>query len=179
MCAFGRKSLSEVLDTRNSAFGTETRVLQLFHVEHTEMLQNTPKHRFGSNGGYWVCSAEKSHRRFRTPEPVHLAPKHEFCNFFVPNLPKRSKTLRNIISGLTEVIGCVRAKKLVGGSGPPKHFFVPNVPKRSKTLPNIVLGLTEVIGCVLAKKLVGGSGPPKQCIRTRNTSFASLSCPTY
>ena len=138
MGAFGRKSSSEVSDPQNSAFGPETRVLQLFRSERTETLQNTPKHRFGSNGGYWVRLGEKARRRFRTPKTVHSDPKHEFCN-----------------------------------------FFVPNVPKRSKTLPNIVLGLTEVIGCVRAKKLVGGSGPPKQCIRTRNTSFATFSCRTY
>ena len=118
--AFERKNSSEVPDPRNSAFGPQTRVLQLFRGERTEMLQNTPKHRFGSNGGYWVRSSEKPRRRFGTPELVHLAPKNKFCNFFVLNVPKCSKTLPNIILGLTEVIGCVRAKKLVGGSGPLK-----------------------------------------------------------
>ena len=91
--AFGRKSSSEVPDPRTSAFGPATGVLQLFRAERTETLQNTPKHRFGSNGGYWVRSSEKSRRRFRTPETVHSAPKHEFCNFFVQNVLKRSKTL--------------------------------------------------------------------------------------
>ena len=138
MGAFERKGSSEVPDTRTSAFGPETGVLQLFRVERTEALQNTPKHCFESNGGYWVRSGEKARRRFRTPKTVHSAPKHEFCNFFVQNVPKRSKILRNIVLGLTEVIGCVRAKK---------H--------------------------------VGGSGPPKQCIRPRNTSFATFSCRTY
>ena len=71
---------------------------------------------FGSNGGYLVRSGEKARRRFRTPEIVLSAPKQEFCNFFMPNVPKRSKTLPNIVLVLTEVIGCVRAKKLVGGS---------------------------------------------------------------
>ena len=77
----------------NSAFGPETRVLDLFHAERNETLQNTPKHRFGSNGGYWVRSGKKARRRFRTPKTVHSTPKHEFCNFFVPNVPKCSKTL--------------------------------------------------------------------------------------
>ena len=86
--AFGRKSSSEVQDPRNSAFGPETRVLQLFRAERTKMLQNTPKHRFEFNGGYWVRSGEKARRRFRTPERVHLAPKHEFCIFFLQNVPK-------------------------------------------------------------------------------------------
>ena len=125
MGAFGRKSSSEVPDTRNSAFGPKTRVLQLFRGERTEMLQNTPKHRFGSNGGYWVRSGEKARRRFRTPKTVHSAPKHEFCNFFVQNVPKCSKTLPNIVLSLIEVIGCVRAQKLVGGSRPPKQCIWP------------------------------------------------------
>ena len=97
--AFGRKSSSEVPDTRNSAFGPETRVLQLFRAERTEMLQNTLKHRFGSNGGYWVRSGKKACRRFRTPETMHSALKHKFCNFFVQNVSKCSKTLPNIILG--------------------------------------------------------------------------------
>ncbi len=140
MGAFGRKSSSEVPKPRNSAFGPETRVLQLFRAELTEMLQNTPKHHFGSNGSYWVRSGEKARRRFRTP-------KHEFCHFFGPNVPKTSKTLPNIVLGLTEVIGCVRAKKLVGGSGPPNQCIRPpntsfatfscrtyrNTPKHSQT----------------------------------------------
>ena len=138
MGTFKRKSSSEVPDPRNSTFGPEPRVLEFFRAKRTEMLQNTPKHRFGSNGGCWVRSGEKTRRRFRTPETVHSSPKHEFCN-----------------------------------------FFVQNVPKCSKTLPNIVLSLTEVIGYVRVKKLVGGSGPPNQCIRRRNTSFATFSCKTY
>ena len=147
MGAFGRKSSSEVPDTRNSAFGPETRVLQLFCAERTEMLRNTPKRRFESNRGYWVRSGEKARRRFQTPEIVHSAPMHEFCNFFVQNLPKCSKTLSNIVLSLTEVIGCVRAKKLVGGSGPPNQCIRPpntsfatfscrtyrNTPKHSQT----------------------------------------------
>ena len=140
MGAFGRKSSSEVSDPQNSAFGPQTRVLQLFRTERIETLQNTPKHRFWSNGSYWVRSGEKARRRFRTP-------KHEFCSFFVPNVPKRSKTLPNIVLGLTEVIGCFRAKKLVGDSGPTKHCIRPrntsfatfscrmyqNTPKHSQT----------------------------------------------
>ena len=131
MGAFGRKSSSEVSDIRNSAFGPETRVLQLFRAERTEMLQNTPKHRFGSNGGYWVRSGEKARRRFRTPKTVDSAPKNEFCNFFVPNVPKCYKTLPIIILGLMEVIGCVRAKKFVRSSvsrncafGPERSFHI-------------------------------------------------------
>ena len=148
MGAFRRKSSSEVPDPQNSAFGPEIRVLQLFRAECTETLQNTPKHCFGSNRGYWVHSAEKARRRFRTPETVHSAPKHEFCIFFVLNVPKCFKTLPNIILGLTEVIGYVRAKKLVGGSGPPNLCIRPrntsfatfscrtyrNAPKLSQTL---------------------------------------------
>jgi hypothetical protein len=39
----------------------------------SEMLRNTPKHHFGSNGLEWML------HNFRTPEIVHLGPKHNFC----------------------------------------------------------------------------------------------------
>jgi hypothetical protein len=41
----------------------------------TEMLQNTTKHHFGSNGLEWML------HNFGTPEIVHLVPKHKFCKF--------------------------------------------------------------------------------------------------
>src|SRR5690349_10486780 len=41
----------------------------------SQMLQNTPKHRFGSNGGYLVCSSENVRRNFGTPKQCILVPK--------------------------------------------------------------------------------------------------------
>ena len=145
MGAFGRKSSSDVPDPQNSAFATETRVLQLFRAERIEMLQNTPKHRFGSNVGYWERSSKKTRRRFRTPETrvlqlfrgertemLQKTPKHHFGSnggYWVRSGKKARRRFRT-----PEPVHLA-----------PKHefcnFFVPNVPKNSKTLPIIILVL--------------------------------------
>jgi hypothetical protein len=52
----------------------------------SEMLRNTPKHHFGSNGLEWML------HNFGTPELVHSGPTHEFFIFDVPSV---SEMLRN------------------------------------------------------------------------------------
>src|SRR5690348_7751932 len=62
----------------------------------SEMLQNTLKHHFGSNGGYWVCSCENVCRNFGTPTQCISVLKHtsflSFCLRFgskiLQNTPK-------------------------------------------------------------------------------------------
>ena len=45
--------------------GNETGLFRsILHAESTDMLQISPEHRFGSNGGYWVRSCEKIHLKF-------------------------------------------------------------------------------------------------------------------
>jgi hypothetical protein len=39
---------------RNSAFRPETQVLHLLRAEGYEILSNSPKHHFGSNGEEWM-----------------------------------------------------------------------------------------------------------------------------
>jgi hypothetical protein len=52
----------------------------------SEMLRNTLKHHFGSNGLEWMI------HNFSTPEIVHSGPKHEFFIFVMPRV---SEMLRN------------------------------------------------------------------------------------
>ena len=42
----------------------------------SEILQNTIKHHFRSNGGYWVCSCENVRRKFGTPKQCIRVTKH-------------------------------------------------------------------------------------------------------
>src|SRR5690348_14708313 len=61
----------------------------------SETLQNTPKHHFESNGGYWVCSCENVRSNFGTPKHSIIVPKRaSFSPFCVHS---RSKMLQNTL----------------------------------------------------------------------------------
>ena len=53
-----------------------------------EMLQNTPKLHFGSNGGYFVCSSENVRRNFGTPKQCILVPKRTSFSSFCMHLSR-------------------------------------------------------------------------------------------
>jgi hypothetical protein len=59
----------------------------------SEMLRNTPKHHFGSNGLEWMLL------NFGTPEIVHSGPTPEFFIFDVPRVSEMLRTLPNIVLG--------------------------------------------------------------------------------
>src|SRR5690349_937689 len=64
------------------------------------MLPNTPKHHFGSNGGYWVCSRENVRWKFGTPKQCISVPKrtsfsHCFACIQVAKCYKTSNMLQN------------------------------------------------------------------------------------
>ena len=59
---FVRKYLSEGRYHETVLLGTETH--QFLISSGRELLQNTPKHHFGSNGGCWMCSCEKVRPKF-------------------------------------------------------------------------------------------------------------------
>jgi hypothetical protein len=71
---------------RNSAFTFEHKFCIIYVSKVSEMLWNTTKHHFGSNGLEWML------HYFGTPEIVHSKPKDEFLIFYVS---KVSKMLRN------------------------------------------------------------------------------------
>src|SRR5579883_440693 len=48
----------------------------------SEMLQNTPKYQFGSNGRYWVCSCERFRGNFGIPKQCILVPKRTSFSSF-------------------------------------------------------------------------------------------------
>jgi hypothetical protein len=66
------------------------------HVEGYEILQNTPKNHFGSNGVEWLHLVQDHFRNFSPPEIVHSVLKHKFCIFAhvegLRKAPKYSQT---------------------------------------------------------------------------------------
>src|SRR5689334_10343212 len=97
-----------------------------------EMLQNTPKHHFGSNGGYWVCSCENVRQNIGTPKQCILYRNAPVSHRFIfIRVVRCSKTLPNMIFCLMEANGCVRAETFVGTSVPQnsasftkRHYFL-------------------------------------------------------
>ena len=121
-----------------------------------------------------MCSCENVHRKFGT-----LKQKSGYRNapvshrFACIRVAKGLKTRPNIILGLMEAIGCVRAKTSVGSPVPRTsgfgyrdkpvyhRFACIRVGKVSKMLPNIILGLLKAIGCVHAKTFIETSVYPE------------------
>ena len=91
----------------------------------SEMLENTPKHHFGSNGGYWVCSCENIRRNFGTPKQCILYRNAPVSHCFACiRVAKYSEALPSIILGLMEAIGCVPANTFAGTSVPRNSAFL-------------------------------------------------------
>ena len=70
-----------------------------------------------------MCLSENVRRKFDTPKPsigVNATISHHFV--FI-RVSKCSITLPNIIMGIIEVIGCVRAKTFVGTLVPQNRAF--------------------------------------------------------
>ena len=80
------------------AQGTETEPFRcVLHAEGTETLEITPKQRFGSNGGYGVCSREKIHMNFGGRNRAFGDRNTRFASIFVQQVSNCSETLPNII----------------------------------------------------------------------------------
>ena len=105
------------------------------------MLQNTPKHHFGSNGGYWVCSCENVRPNFGTPKQCIIVPKRtsfsSFCmhsgSEMLQNTPKHhfgSNRPRNSAFGYRNTLVSYR-------------FACIWIVRCSKTVSNIILGLMD------------------------------------
>ena len=87
------------------------------------MVQNTPKHRLRYIGDNCVCSFEHILRKFDTPKQCIRPRNTRFATFFMQTVAKCSKTLPNIVWGLLETIGCVRANLIYGSSVPWNSAF--------------------------------------------------------
>src|SRR5690349_7951047 len=91
----------------------------------SEMLVNTPRHHFVSNGSYWVRSCENVRRNFSTSKQSMSVPKRtSFSSFCMHSGSQMLENTPNIILGLTEVIACARAKTFVGTSVPQNRASV-------------------------------------------------------
>jgi hypothetical protein len=104
-----------------------------------EMLRNTSKHHFGSNGLEWMLY------NFGTPKYCIRAQNTSFSSFTCRGFAKYSETLPYIILGPMDLNGCFttlvprncafRTKTQV------LHLFTcRRLAKCSETLPNIILG---------------------------------------
>ena len=148
------------------------------------MLQNTPKHRLRSIGDNWVCSCEHILRKFGTPKQCIRLRHTRFPTFFMQTVAKCSKILPNIVCGLLETIGCVRANIFyrssvprnieLGSDTPALHLFYANGSEMLQNTPIHRLwsiGDNWVCSC---ERILRKFGTSKQCIPPRNTFFASF-----
>jgi hypothetical protein len=78
---------------RNSAFRLEHKFCILYVLKASEMVRNTPKDHFGSNGLDWML------HNFGTPKECIQDQKTRFSSFTCRRLAKCSETLANIILG--------------------------------------------------------------------------------
>ena len=114
---FVRKNLSEVRYAEIVHLTTKCCLRIIFMQSLPKSSKTLPNHHLGPTRGYWVCSCEKIRWGFGTPKQYVRVPKNTlFASIFVQEVAKRTKTLTIIVLGLTEVIGCVRAKKFVRSS---------------------------------------------------------------
>src|SRR5579883_3122431 len=96
----------------------------------SQILENTPKHHFGSNGGYWVRSCQNVRRNFFTPKQCISAPKRTSFSSFCMHLG--SEMLENTSkhhfgsNGDYWVCWCENVRR---NFGTPKHSLI--VPKRT------------------------------------------------
>jgi hypothetical protein len=82
------------------AFGFETRVFFFYLPRVCEMLRNTSKHHFGSNGLEWMLY------NFGTPKYCIRARNTSFSSFTCRGFAKCSETLPYIILGPMDLNGC-------------------------------------------------------------------------
>jgi hypothetical protein len=127
----------------------------------SEMLWNTPKHQFGSNGVEWMLD------NFGTPKQCIQSRNTSFASFY---LSKVSETLRNTTKHHFESNGDVSRlwyPEIVhwGSDASFTSFTCCRLTKCYETLPNINLGPMEMFH---------DYGTPKQCIQSGNISFASF-----
>jgi hypothetical protein len=110
----------------------------------SEMIRNTLKHYFGSNGVEWML------RKFRTPNKCIQARNTSFSSFYVRRLAKWSKTQPNIILGLIEYNECIATSIPRNSAFRPEtqvsHLFTfRRFAKCSKNVPIIILGALHLV----------------------------------
>ena len=122
---FVRTYFTEVRNSETVHSALKDPVCNFFHTDRSEMLQDTPKHRFRSIADNWVCSCEHILRKFGTSKQCIRLRYTDFATFFMQIIAKSYKTLPNIVLGLLETIGSVRANIIYGRSVPRNSAFGP------------------------------------------------------
>jgi hypothetical protein len=102
----------------------------------SEMLRNTPKHHYGSNGVEWML------HNFGTPKQRIQSRNTSFASFTCRRLVKNSETLPNIILGRMEMFHNFVPRNSAFRLGTLVLHLVTcrRLAKCSETLPNINLG---------------------------------------
>ena len=130
-----RKNSSGVRNPETVCSGTQKHPFCLdFRAGGSETHQNSPNQRFGSNGGYWVCSCEKICRKFGMPKLCIWPRNALFASFLMQSLPKSSKTLPKHHLGPNGGYWVCSCEKNSSGvpnpkivrSGTRKHPFLPD-----------------------------------------------------
>jgi hypothetical protein len=112
----------------------------IFYVPNVcEMLWNTPKHHFESNGLQWML------QNFGTPKQCIHTRKTSFVSFTCRRLANCSETLPNIILGSMDYSGCFTSFVPQNCAFRPEtqalHLFTcGRLAKSSETLAHIILG---------------------------------------
>jgi hypothetical protein len=124
--------------TRNSVFRPETQVLHLFTCL-SEMLRNTPKHYFGSNGVDWMLHI------FDYPKQCIQARNTSFASCYLLKVRECSETLPNIILGPMEMFHNIGTRNSTFRLRTQVWHLVTcrRLAKCSKTHPKINLGPME------------------------------------
>ena len=122
---FVRKRSSELCTPKQCITVPKRTSFSSFYMHlGSEMLQNNPKHQLDLMEAIG-CSCENVRRNFGTSKQCISVQNTPVSHRFVCiGVAKCSKTLPNIIFGLMEAIGCVRAKTFVGTLYPETvHYY--------------------------------------------------------
>jgi hypothetical protein len=110
-----------------------------------EMLRNTSKHHFGSNGLEWML------HNFGSPKYCIRARNTSFSCFTCQGFAKCSETLPYTILGPMDLNGCITTlyPEIVrsGSNTSFASFTCPRLAKCHETLQNIILGPMDLNGC--------------------------------
>jgi hypothetical protein len=144
MDALVTKSFSQLRYPTWCIQARNTSITSFVMLKVSEMIRNTLKHYFGSNGVEWML------RKFRAPNKCIQARNTSFSSFHVRRLAKWSKTQPNIFLGLIEYIECIATSIPRNSAFRPEtkisHLFtLRRFAKCSKNVPIIILGALHLV----------------------------------
>ena len=172
-CNFGTPK--QCIQDRNTSFAS------FYMPKVSKMLQNTPKHHFGSNGVDWML------RNFGNPKYCIQAQNTSLASFLCRRLAKCSETLPNIILALMEYNGCFFCETIFTTSVPRnsamrsetqvlQRFTCKRFANCSETLQNIILAVMEQNGCFCCETIFATSVPRNSAFRSETQDLQRVTC---